>query len=278
MPSAEEAILSAAKSIVEELSMQSFAKTAKKNSGLVSTESMEDHEKETVGGNQSQKKVVQFLSPESGMFPNTSPIEATLSSLDFFQGLPLFITFNTSSEQKLAPVYAPNGPTLDFEIVGDRSNFIDLQNFQFEVKCKIMKSIVRKIVYDAAIAASTYSPCLVNNTFQSVFSECSVAARGIKFSSTNSHYAQKNLIETEFSCNKRTQETRLRCQSRSFKKDLANLLLLFCDGNCGNSENEPCFASRKNASDFLPCDKHLIILSVKSILAFPFSGNVLITF
>ena len=51
----------------------------------------------------------------------------------YFRASPsLSITFNTSLEQKIGPVYAPNGPTLEFEVIGDRTNLIDLQNIFLE--------------------------------------------------------------------------------------------------------------------------------------------------
>ena len=58
--------------------------------------------------------------------------ESPHSSLHIFERPPLSITFNTSFEQKIGPVYAPNGPTLEFEVIGDRTNLIDLQNIFLE--------------------------------------------------------------------------------------------------------------------------------------------------
>ena len=69
------------------------------------------------------------------MLPNVLPVEASHSSLDIFERPPLRITFGTYFEQKIGPVYAPNGPTLQFEVAGDRTSFIDLQNIYLEVKC-----------------------------------------------------------------------------------------------------------------------------------------------
>ena len=51
---------------------------------------------------------------------NLLPNEATHSSLDLFEKQPLLITFENAFDQKIGPVYLPNGPMLEFEITGDR--------------------------------------------------------------------------------------------------------------------------------------------------------------
>ena len=52
------------------------------------------------------------------------PSEATHSSLDLFEKPPLLVTYDQSFEQKTGPLYSPS---LEFDVVGDRNNFIDLQ-------------------------------------------------------------------------------------------------------------------------------------------------------
>ena len=77
---------------------------------------------------------------KSKILPNTSPLEASHSSLDIFERSPVLITFDSSFEQKIGPIYSPNGPTLEFEVVGDRNSFLDLQKIFLETKCKIKQS------------------------------------------------------------------------------------------------------------------------------------------
>ena len=144
------------------------------------------------------------------MLPNVLPVEASRSSIDIIERPPILITSNTSFEHKIGPVYAPNGPTLEFEVVGDRTNFFDLQNIYLEVKCRILRPNGDKLDYDAGNAAATGSPSFVNNTLHSLFSECSITANGIKISS-NGNYAQKASTETEFSHNKEVKDTWLKC-------------------------------------------------------------------
>ena len=193
------------------------------------------------------------------MLPNVLPVEASHSSLDIFERPPLLITFNTSFEQKIGPVYAPNGPTLEFEVVGDRTNFIDLQNIYLEVKCRIVRPNGDKLQYDAGNAAATDAPFLVNNTLHSLFSECSITANGIKISSANGNYAQKAFIETEFSHNKEAKDTWLKCQGYSYEQQPDDFTkTVFTTRTAETRESAEISFIGRIASDFFSCDKHLI--------------------
>ena len=86
------------------------------------------------------------------MITNLLPSKATHSSLDLFEKLSLLITFDGSLCQKLGPVYSPNGPMLEFEVAGDRNNFIDLEKIFLERKCKIVQSSEADLRYDAGAA------------------------------------------------------------------------------------------------------------------------------
>ena len=193
------------------------------------------------------------------MLPNVLPVEASHSSLDIFERPPLLITFNTSFEQKIGPVYAPNGPTLEFEVVGDRTNFIDLQNIYLEVKCRILRPNGDKLAYDAGNAAATDAPFFVNNTLHSLFSECSITANGIKISSANGNYAQKAFIETEFSHNKEAKDTWLKCQGYSYEQQPDDFTkTVFTTRTAETRESAEISFIGRIASDFFSCDKHLI--------------------
>ena len=139
------------------------------------------------------------------MIANLLPSEATHSSLDLFEKPSLLVTFEASFCQKLCPIYSPNGPMLEFEVAGDRNNFIDLQKFFLEVKCKNIQSSEADLKYDATAATDitkTDSPYFCNNVLHSLFSDCTVSANGLKISNANGNYAHKSFIETEFSHNK----------------------------------------------------------------------------
>ena len=94
------------------------------------------------------------------MIANLLPNEATHSSLDLSEKPALLVTFDGSFCQKLGPVYSPDGPMLEFEVTGDRNNFIDLQNFFLEVKCKIVQSSGADLKYDGQLLLTLLKPML----------------------------------------------------------------------------------------------------------------------
>ena len=152
------------------------------------------------------------------MIANPLPSEATHSSPDLFEKPFLLVTVDGSFCQKLGPVYSSSGPMLEFEVAGDRKNFIDLQKIFFEVKCKIVQSSEAYLKHDGTAAADvtkTDAPYFCNNVLHSLFSDCTVSANGLKISNANGNYAHKGFIETEFSHNKDAKNTWLACQGYS---------------------------------------------------------------
>ena len=106
------------------------------------------------------------------MIGNMLSTEATHSSLDLFEKPALLATFDGSFCQKVGPVYSPNGPMLEFEVAGDRNNFIDLQKIFLEIKCKIVQGSEADLKYDAGAAADvtkTDAPYFCNNVLHSLF-------------------------------------------------------------------------------------------------------------
>ena len=65
---------------------------------------IEDHERETVVGNQSYGEVRPLFCPQSRTFPNILPIEASYSSLEVFECPPPPIKCHTSIELKVGLV------------------------------------------------------------------------------------------------------------------------------------------------------------------------------
>ena len=102
------------------------------------------------------------------MIANLLPNEATHSSLDLFEKQPLLITFENVFDQKIGPVYSP---MLEFEITGDRNNFVDLQKIYLEIRCKVTQSSGADLRYDNTDPTVSDSPFLVNNSLYSLFSD-----------------------------------------------------------------------------------------------------------
>ena len=196
------------------------------------------------------------------MIANLFPTEATHSSLDLFEKPALLVTFDGCFCQKLGPVYSPNGPMLEFEVSGDRKNFIDLQKIFLEIKCKIVQSSGADLKYDAGAPtdkAKTEAPYFCNNVLHSLFSDCTVSANGLKISNANGNYAHKSFIETEYSHNKDAKDTWLACQGYSFEENPATLATTEIDRRkVLVKKSAECAFYGKVAVDFFTCDRHLL--------------------
>ena len=196
------------------------------------------------------------------MIANLLPTEATHSSLDLFEKPALLVTFDGSFCQKLGPVYSPNGLIYEFEVSGDRNNFIDLQKIFLEIKCKIVQSSGADLKYDAGAPtdkAKTDAPYFCNNVLHSLFSDCTVSANGLKISNANGNYAHKRFIETEFSHNKDAKNTWLACQGYSFEENPATLATTEIDRRKELvKKSAECAFYGKVAVDFFTCDRHLL--------------------
>ena len=95
---------------------------------------------------------------------------------------------------------------LEFEVLGGRNNFIDLQKHLLEIKCKISLNNDGNLG-TGTDAANTDAPYLSNNALHSLFSECTVSANGVKIFNTNGNYAHKAFIETAFFSGKTAKNT-----------------------------------------------------------------------
>ena len=72
------------------------------------------------------------------MISNLIPSEATHSSPESFEKPPFIVTFENAFTQKVGPSYFPEGPMLEFEVLGDRNNFIDHQRTRLEIVSQIV--------------------------------------------------------------------------------------------------------------------------------------------
>ena len=155
---------------------------------------------------------------------------------------------------------------LEFEVLGDRNKFIDLQRTRLEIVARI--GIVRNngnlLRTHATETASRDTPSFVNNPLSSLFSECTLSLNGEKISTTNANFAHKSFIGTEFSYGNDAKKTWLACQGYYYEEIPSAI-----DGNGRRAEDVTerkglVAASNelklfgKIACDFLSCDKHLL--------------------
>ena len=110
---------------------------------------------------------------------------------------------------------------LEFEITGDRNNFVDLQKTYLEIRCKVTQSNGDDLRYDNTDPNVSDSPFLVNNSLYYLFSDCTLSAIGLKISNANSNFAHKNFIGTELSNSKEAKDLCLKCQGYRFENNPA---------------------------------------------------------
>ena len=152
---------------------------------------------------------------------------------------------------------------LEFEVSGDRNNFIDLQKIFPEIKCKIVQSSGADLKHDAGAPtdkAKTDAPYFRNNVLHSLFSDCTVSANGLKISNANGNYAHKSFIKTGFSHNKDAKNTWLACQGYSLEENPAKLSTTEIDRRkeLVKKSSFECAFYGKVAVDFCTCDRHLL--------------------
>ena len=194
------------------------------------------------------------------MITNLLPTEATHSTLDIFEKPSLLIAFENGFEQRVGPAYTANGPTLEFKVIGDRHNFINMQQIFLELSCCIKKADGTNMTWHATEAPRKDAPVFVNNVLHSLFSDCDIYANGVKISSANGVYGHKSFLETELSHTRSAKNTWLKCQGYTYEENPSQL----GDGSAVRQRNQQTRESQviklygKLAVDFFTCEKLLL--------------------
>ena len=102
--------------------------------------------------------------------------KATHRSLDLFEKPPLLVTFDQSFVQKTETFYSPTSSSLEFEIVSDRSHFIDLQKIYREMSFGVVQRNGDDLRFTTGDANNIDTAHLVNNVLHSFFTDCTVSA------------------------------------------------------------------------------------------------------
>ena len=189
----------------------------------------------------------------------------------------MLVASDQSVEQKTGPLYSLSGSSLEFEVVGDRNNFIDLQKIYLEAKCRIQNADGIDLRYTAGDATATDAAYFVNNVLRSLFADCTVSANGIKISSANGHYAHKSFIETEFWHGADAKKTWIKCQGYEYEPNQAGIAAASRDARQGAMrESEQITLYGKSAVDFFSCENYLVS-GVTLILSFRRSQDDFVT-
>ena len=171
----------------------------------------------------------------------------------------MLVTFDQSFEQKTAPLYSDSGSSLEFEVVGDCNNFIDLQKIYLEIKCRILQTDGTDLRYTHSDANDTDLPHSANNILHSLFADCTVSAIGIKISTANGHYEHKNFIETEFSHGTDAKKTWLKCQGYEYEENPGTIPAAISDIRKRTvRQSARITLYKKLVVVFFSCEKHLV--------------------
>ena len=147
----------------------------------------------------------------------------------------------------------------EFEITGDRNNFVDLHKIYLEIRCKVTQSNGADLRYDNTEPTVSDSPFLVNNSLYSLFSDCTLSANGLKISKANKNFAHKSFTGTEFSNSKGAKDSWLKFKGYRFENNHAAI-----DATDFTSQRELVRGLRDiwfygpAGVDFFTCDKHLL--------------------
>ena len=154
---------------------------------------------------------------------------------------------------------------LEFEITGDRNNFVDLQKICLEIQCKVTQSNGTDLRNDITDPTVSDSPFLVNNSLYSFFSDCTLSANGLKISNANSNFGHKSFIGTDFSSSKGTKDSWLKCQGYRFENNPAAIAAAdFTSQRELNRESREIWFYGPAGVDFFTCDKHLLSGATRS--------------
>ena len=132
--------------------------------------------------------------------------------MELFEKPPLLVFFENAFTQKIGPSYSPDSPMLEFEVLGDRNIFIDLQRTRLEIVARIVRSIETVLRTHATEAANRDTPYFANNLSSSISSECTLSLNGEKTSTSNVIFAHKSFVETKFSYGNDAKKTWLVCE------------------------------------------------------------------
>ena len=171
----------------------------------------------------------------------------------------MLVKFDQSFEPKTGPLCSPSGSSLEFEVVGDRNNFIDLQKIYLEIKCRILQIAGTDLRYTHGDANASDLPCFANTILHSLFAYCTVSANGIKISTANGHYAHKSFIETEFSHGTDAKIIWLKCQGYEYEENPGTIPAAISDIRKRTvRQSARITLYGKLAVDFFSCEKHLV--------------------
>ena len=193
------------------------------------------------------------------MLTSVLPTEVTHSSLDLFEKPAVQVAFEQGFEQKIGSSSSTENGVVEFSVIGDRQNFIDLESFKYEMVISVQQANGNPLRYHATDKDASDEPKLVNNICHSLFKEADVTFNTVKVSSANGMYGHKCFIETEFSHTINAKKTRLRCNGYNYEQEPGNAAHADIAGREELTRtSQRCRVIGKIPVDVFTCDKLLL--------------------
>ena len=146
-----------------------------------------------------------------------TPIPVTHTAIELFEPPHVLTPYRHGYTEELFSKTSINGPTLEFEIEGGQSSFVDLRQI-------FLKLAIRFKIGDTTDEG--VHAAVVNNILHSLFSNCEVSLNGIVVWTANNLYGHKTIIETELSHPRECKDTWLWTQGYEYENTPTQLKLL----------------------------------------------------
>ena len=189
---------------------------------------------------------------------NALPIETSHTSLDIFERPRLLVNFDGSFEQKIGPMYPRSGPTLEFELKGDRTSFIDFTKHLIGTRVLYCKSRIHQFKLCDWRRKSTRHASFCQH-YSSLFSDCTVTAQGVKVSSAKWALCPQGLYWNWLFTQQGSKNTWLECQGYSYESNPSTHTLgAFTKREAETRSSATVIIIGRVASEFFLCEKHLV--------------------
>ena len=147
------------------------------------------------------------------------PIPVTHSGLQLFETPRVQTSFDRGYTEAVYSKTTLNGPTLEFEISGERNTYIDLRSIHLKTKVSLESWNNTNGAFEAITDVETDPGCLINNGMHGIFSNVEVFLQGVLIYSANANYPHKAYIETELSHTEACKNTWLITQGYNYEKE-----------------------------------------------------------
>jgi len=114
-----------------------------------------------------------------------TPVPVTHSGLQLFDAPRVLTPFERGFTEEIFSKTTLNGPTLEFELSGERNIYVDLRNIYLHIKITLLSWKHTDSTWNEITDAAADVACVVNNILHSMFSNCEASLQGVQISTSN---------------------------------------------------------------------------------------------